>query len=97
MTTIESVREMFARNIKEYREFDRVVQKRSQRPDLHAFLMVDELVGGDDPLIATTQAGTVYLNVVASDLAKAGVSEDVVIELLRCGVVLDHGSDWLCL
>ena len=38
----------------EFLKFERVENKRSQRPDLHAFLLLDELVPDKSDIIAAT-------------------------------------------
>ena len=39
----------------EYAEFERVENKRSQRRDLHAFLLLDEIVPGDTDMVSFEQ------------------------------------------
>jgi hypothetical protein len=74
----------------EFLKFDRVKNKRSSRADLHAFVRMDELVpsplGGD--MVSDAKHDEIMLQVEPSDLA-AVATEEVVIELMRCGVRYD--------
>ena len=76
---------------REYHEFDRVENKRSERPDLHAFLLLDELFpnpGGD--LVACAEHDEIWLDV--SDEQAASLTDEQILELTRCGVRYDeHG------
>lgn len=79
------MKDLFDTHNDEYITFERVVTKRSQRPDLHAFLLLDELVPGDRDIIACGEHDEVYLSIDVEALA-AVVTEAQVIELVRCGV-----------
>jgi hypothetical protein len=80
----------------EYIKFDRVTDKRSQRPDLHAFLLLDALVPGDRDLIGCAAHDEFFLDVDPDKLA-AVITPEQIIELLRCGVSWDAGSDSLAM
>lgn len=68
-------------------EFGRIERKRSLRPDVHALIVIDELVPGVRPDRMVRQAwdDILYLNVEPAALAKVA-TEAVIIELARCGV-----------
>ena len=61
--TTEELAALFDKHSDEYLEFDRVPIKRSQRPDLHAMLVIDDLCPGDkDIVIELTRCGLRYDN-----------------------------------
>ena len=73
----------------EFLKFDRVERKRSQRPDLHAFLLLDEIVPGRADIVCAAEHDEIFLDVDLDDLAAKATREQIV-ELVRCGVRLDH-------
>lgn len=85
--TTEELAELFEKHNDEYIKFERVENKRHSRPDLHAFLLLDELCPSenDSDMVAAAEHDEIYLDVDVEDLAVV-VSEDQVIELTRCGV-----------
>ena len=93
---VEELRELFRKNVDgdEFLEFDRVELKRSSRPDLHAFITLDRMVGGSGDIIAAAEHDVIYLDISISELAKV-VYETDIIDLIRCGVLLDEGNDYL--
>ena len=78
----------------EFLKFDRVRRKRSQRPDLHAFLLLDALVPTTFAMVCAVAHDQIWLAVDLVDLAKV-ITEDQVIELVRCGVRYDSTADAL--
>lgn len=83
------LQELFDAHGREYLKFDRVSNPRSKRPDLHAFLLLDELVPGDSDMISCAWHDNIGLEIRLSDLAKV-ITEEQVIELIRCGVRIDE-------
>ena len=69
--------------------FDKIENKRSKRADLHAFLLLDELIPGTTNMVAAGEHDQIFLEVEIEDLAKV-ISEDQVFELKRCGVFVDE-------
>ena len=53
--TTSQLIEEFGRFSGEYGHFERVANPRSRRPDLHAFLLIDELVPGEQDLISAVE------------------------------------------
>lgn len=79
----------------EFLHFERVENKRSKRPDLHAFLLLDELCPGDSDIIGSAEHDKIYLSPTEDDLG--GITNDQIIELLRCGVHWNWDSDGLAM
>jgi len=82
------LRDLFEAHDGEYIKFERVSNPRSKRPDLHAFLLLDELVPGDSDMISCAWHDNIGLDIDLSDLAGV-ITEEQVIELIRCGVRID--------
>lgn len=80
----------------EFLKFDRVQNKLSNRPDLHAFLLLDKLIPGNQDIVSSAAHDEIWLAVEAEELA-AVASEEEVIDLIRCGVRLDTETDSLAL
>jgi len=85
--TESELRELFEKHDDEYIKFERVENKRSNRPDLHAFLLLDELfpADSDSDIICAAEHDEIYLDITVEQLA-GKVTEAEVIELTRCGV-----------
>ena len=77
----------------EFLKFERIENKRSNRPDLHAFLLLDELCPGDSDMVDGAAHDEIFLGVSLEELAKV-ITEEQVIELVRCGV---RHSEYDCL
>lgn len=83
----------------EYIKFERVEPKRSRRPDLHAFLLLDELVPPErehQDIVGAAEHDQIYLSVSPEALA-AVATRDQIVELSRCGVRYDEDIDSLCM
>lgn len=74
----------------EYMEFDRVQNKRSQRPDLHAFLLLDEMFPRSSDIIACACHDEFYLDVGGDEVES--LTDEQILELIRCGVMHRDGS-----
>lgn len=89
MSTSE-LQEIFEKHHDEYLKFDRVENKLSTRHDLHAFIMLDRMFpGSQGSMIAHAEHDEFWVDVNLDDLAKAGITEEQVIELVRCGIRTD--------
>lgn len=80
----------------EYIEFERVENKRSTRPDLHAFLLLAELFPSDSDIVSGASHDEIYLDIGAEELAKKA-NEGIILELVRCGVRFDGETDSLAM
>lgn len=76
---------------KEYLGFDKVEPKLASRPDLHAFILLNKLVPHTQEIIAAAEHDVIYLDV---DMVKFGliVTDDHILELVRCGIIWDAPS-----
>lgn len=79
----------------EYIQFSRVVNPKSQRKDLHGFLLLAQLCPGTFDMVAAAEHDEITLDPSLEDLAASGITEEQVIELLRCGVRYDSDIDCL--
>ena len=84
-----SVEELFEkhRETTGVRDFGKVVPKRSLRADLHAFLLLDGLVPDSRDIVSAAEEDVIYLSVTCEGL-EGVISEEQIIELVRCGVFL---------
>lgn len=94
--TTDELEALFENNDDEYIEFDRVEPKRSNSPDIHAFLLLNELCpnGANRDMVSGARHDEIFLRVEPEELA-AAATEAQVIELIRCGVRLSDG--YLCM
>lgn len=93
--TPKDIQNLFQKHDNEYIEFDRVETKFSRRPDLHAFLLLDKLVPGTEDIVSTSEHDEFWLGVDIQDLAKSGITEAQIVDLIRCGVSYDREFDCL--
>jgi hypothetical protein len=87
-------REEGAKHEDEFLKFNKVKNKRSKRPDLHAFLLLEELCPAKADTVAYACHEKIYLEICPNKLAKK-ITEEQVVELLRCGVLYDDESESL--
>lgn len=76
----------------EYSEFELVENKLSARSDLHAFILLDQLVPGNDDIVSDADHDTIWLGVESEELA-AVVTEEQLTDLVRCGLSYDAEHD----
>lgn len=74
----------------EFLKFDRVENKLSKRPDLHAFNLLDRLLPGTGDMVTSAEHDEIWLDIDTEELAKVATEEQI-IELIRCGVRYDNG------
>lgn len=81
----------------EFLRFERVSQKLSSRPDVHAFLLLDQLIPGSDcDMVAAAEHDEIFLAPEPEELAMVATPE-IVIELHRCGVRYDVETNSLAM
>lgn len=78
----------------EYIQFENVEKKRSRRPDLHAFIVLDELLPGDGDIVCAAEHDQFFLDIDIEALARVA-TEEIVLDLVRCGVILDEDDECL--
>jgi hypothetical protein len=80
----------------EFLKFDRVTEKLSPRPDIHAFILLDKLLPGSGDMVAAAEHDEIYLDPKPSELLKVA-TKDQLRDLHRCGVRYDESNDSLCM
>ena len=79
----------------DFLEFDLVENKHTNRPDLHAFILLDKLIpGSTGDIIDAAEHDEFYLSINIDDLEKV-ITIEIAQELSRCGVM--YNSDHDCL
>lgn len=81
----------------DYLKFERVENKLSERPDIHAMILLDRLQPkpGRD-IISCAAHDVFYLDIDAEKLNEV-ITDDQVQELVRCGVHYDSDGDGLAM
>jgi hypothetical protein len=90
------MKDLFRKYETDFLQFDKVENKKSLRPDLHAFMLLDILVPGTSDMVSYASHDEIFLEVEPEALAKVA-TEDQLRELHRCGVRHDNdiGQDAL--
>jgi hypothetical protein len=91
--TVEEMGEFMESQRDEYIKFDRVKYRLSDRPDLHAFLLLDKLAppeGGGD-MIEASEHDEFWLSADPKRVAEAATDENL-IDLVRCGVLFHDAA-----
>lgn len=91
--TTEQIQNLFDKHESESHKFDRVHNKRSNRADLHAFMLLDSIIPGTVDIISCAEHDQFWLAVQPEDLA-AVVTEDQIVELIRCGAHYDSETSF---
>ena len=75
-------------------EFDDVENKLSSRPDIHAFILLNQLLPGNRDIVSAAEHDQIWLDV---DLEKLGdvATEDHIRQLEACGVHYDRDLESL--
>ena len=88
-----NIEELFESFNDDYLNFDKVKNKRSQRPDLHAFIVLSELFSGDRDIVSGARHEEIFLDFDYEQLIT--LSPQVVLELVRSGVRYDSERESL--
>ena len=86
--------EVFERLNDDFLKFELIANPRCQRPDLNAFLLLNELVPSNEDIVASASHDIIYLSVDIEAFAQV-VTEEQILELIRCGVMYDSSYDCL--
>jgi hypothetical protein len=89
--TTDELETMFDIYSDEYYKFERVENKKSTRPDLHAFLLLDSLLPDKRDMVCSAEHDQIWLDPDIEELANI-ITEEQVIELIRCGVMYEEDS-----
>lgn len=80
----------------EYLVFEKVEHKRSNRPDIHAFILLDELFPKPNTdIVCCATHDEIWLDIGTGQLDI--LTYEQIMELVRCGVRYDSGSDCLAM
>jgi hypothetical protein len=94
--TSEEMTELFKKygDSVSYNDFEKFekIDKKSKRKDLHAFLLLDEILGDScsDDMVSEAEHDQIYLGVDMELLAEK-ITEEQVKELVICGVFISEG------
>lgn len=75
--------------VSHYGKFDNVEVKLSGRPDLHAFIFLDQIYPRPSDMVSSAVGDQIWLDPKISNLV-GKVNENMVIDLIRCGVMTDE-------
>lgn len=87
---------LFEKHDDEFNKFESVSVKRSNRPDVHAFLLLDSLIPDKHDIVSGAEHDEIFLSVEPEDLARVA-TEDQIVELIRCGIRYDGLHDCLAM
>jgi hypothetical protein len=93
---LEELEEIFLNDEDEFLKFDRVVHKLSIRPDLHAFILLNQIVPDTADIVAGAEHDEIFLGVDVEKLAEKA-SRAQLIDLSRCGVRYDPSFNCLAM
>lgn len=76
----------------ESHRFERVQTPASTRPDVCAFVMLTNLLGGNRDLVDAAEHDQIWLDVDPDELDEKA-DDEFILTLVRCGVWYDSGVD----
>jgi len=94
--TRDELIELFESSDDEYLNFEKIESPLHKRPDLCAFLRLDELVPGNRDMVSAAEHDEIYLEIDLDKLAEVATADDV-IYLQRCGIRLDDHNEGLAM
>lgn len=86
-------KERFEKYNNEFLRFERVENKKSNRPDLHGFLLLDELFPSNRDIISAAEHDRFWIDIEGKQIEK--LTDKQIIELTRCGIKYDSEFDCL--
>ena len=92
--TIAQLNKLFKDNDDEFLKFKNipVTRRLSSRPDLNAFMLLDQLAPGDEDMVSCAEHDEIYLSLSRKAVASLA-SEEQILDLIRCGLRLDDFGD----
>jgi hypothetical protein len=80
-----NIEELLEKHEEEYLKFDKVKEKKTNRPDLQALLILDSIIPSNRDIISASEHDEFFLDIDLEVLA-AKATEEQIIDLIRCGV-----------
>lgn len=77
----------------EHLKFEKVENKKSMRPDIHAFLLLDSLFPGTENMVDGATHDQIWLSLKMEQIET--LTDEHIVELLRCGVLFDSEIECL--
>ena len=92
--TVAQLNKFFKDNDDEFLKFEKipVTRRLSSRPDLNAFMLLDQLAPGDEDIVCSAEHDEIYLSLSRKAITCLA-SEDQILDLIRCGLRLDDFGD----
>ena len=94
--TSDQLRDLFEKHDELFMAFELYGRTGTCRPDLAAFVLLDNLCPATGDIVSGANHDEIYLGIEVEALAKV-ITEEQVIELIRCGVRYDDQHDSLCM
>lgn len=85
---VEDLAELFNSYEDEFLKFDRIQKPLSSRPDIHAFILLNEIYPNTRDMVSAAEHDIIYLDVSLEDLADK-ITPEQVCDLVRCGVMIE--------
>jgi hypothetical protein len=80
----------------DFLQFDRIENKLSARPDLHAMIRLNELFPGDRRMVSCAAHDEIWFDIDGEKFAEIATPQ-LILELRRCGVRWDTSNDCLAM
>ena len=96
--TVDELEELFREHDDEFLKHESIPNERrhSYRADLNAFIILDKLMPDcSKDIVSGAGHDEIWLDPDLDELVEAGITEEQVIDLIRCGVRIDEGG--LCM
>lgn len=93
--TQQEIRDAFDKHGEDPMDFDALPNKRSEREDMHAFMLLDSLLPDKRNILSHASHDEVHLVVMVEDLVQSVITEQDIIELVACGIHISK-YDGLC-
>lgn len=94
--TTPDIQATFEKFDAEFLRFDRIENKLSARPDLHAFLLLDRLFPGTTDMVSAAEHDEIFLEVSPEALV-GKATEGQILDLVRCGLRYSDEYESLCM
>ena len=91
-----NIKEIFEKYEDKYLKFEEIKNKSSNRPDLHAFILLDILVPGKFDIVSCAAHDEFWLEVTPEQLAKVATEKDI-LDLIKCGIRYDDDVESFCM